>query len=466
MGRAVTAVRVPDALLAQAERELLARWPETRMDPTLERVAMLLELLDQPQRGYRSIHLTGTNGKTSTARIIEALLAASGTRTGRLTSPHLASIRERISLEQDPIGVEQFVAAYGAVAEQAQHVDVASAHPLSFFEMTVAMAYLAFATHRLDVAVVEVGMGGRWDATNVIDADVAAVLPVSLDHTDYLGATPEAIAVEKSGIIKPGAVCVSARQSPGVAAVLRTHAAFMDADLVVEGEDFAVLGREVTADGQAVSFRGLHREYRDLALPLHGDYQARNTAVAIASVEACLGGPLDVETVRTALRGVTSPGRFEIRAGTPPVVLDAAHNPHGARALAGNLAARGSGRTIAVLAVMGDKDYAAMLRELEHAVDQVVCVRNSSPRSLPAEELASCARKVFGAVRVHVAPDVTAGLAAARALAFPTAGSAPQAGDRLLVAGSVVTVADATSVLSSEPELRQWNTPVPRPTDG
>lgn len=419
----MTVVGVPDVLLAQVEQELLARWPETRMDPTLDRVAMLLELLDQPQREYRSIHLTGTNGKTSTARIVEALLAASGARTGRLTSPHLSSIRERICLEQDPIDVEQFLAAYGAVTEQAQRVDVASAHPLSFFEMTVAMAYLAFATHRVDAAVVEVGMGGRWDATNVIEADVAAVLPVSLDHTDYLGATPGAIAVEKSGIIKPGAVCVSARQSPDVGAVLRTHSAAVGADLVVEGEDFAVLARTVTADGQVVSFRGLHGEYADLALPLHGDYQAQNAAVAIASVEAFLDGPLDVEIVRTALRRVTSPGRFEIRSGTPPVVLDAAHNPDGARALARNLAARGPGRTIAVLAVMGDKDYAAMLRELEYAVDQI---------------------------------------AAARALA--AADPAPEAGDRLLVAGSVVTVSDATSVLTSEPEPRPW-TPVPGPTD-
>jgi len=459
----VTAVEVRDVQLAQVEQELQARWPETRMDPTLDRVAMLLELLDHPQREYRSIHLTGTNGKTSTARIIEALLAASGTRTGRLTSPHLTSMRERISLQQDPIDVEQFLAAYRAVAEQAQRVDVASAHPLSFFEMTVAMAYLAFATHRVDAAVVEVGMGGRWDATNVIDADVAAVLPVSLDHADYLGATPEAIAVEKSGIIKPGAVCVSARQSSGVAAVLRTHAAVVSADLVVEGEDFAVLGRTVTPGGQVVSFRGLHGEYGDVALPLHGDYQARNAAVAIASVEAFLGGPLDVEKVRTALRGVTSPGRFEIWPGTPPVVLDAAHNPHGARALARNLAARGSGRTIAVLAVMGDKDYAAVLRELEYAVDQVVCSRNSSPRSLPADELAVCARRVFGAARVHVAADVASGLAAARALV--AADPVLVAGDRLLVTGSVVTVADATSTLSSEPEPRQGNPRVPRPPD-
>jgi dihydrofolate synthase/folylpolyglutamate synthase len=302
----------------------------------------------------------------------------------------------------------------------------------------------------VDAAVVEVGMGGRWDATNVIDADVAVILPIALDHTDYLGPTPEAIAVEKAGIIKPGAVCVSAAQSAGVAAVLRRHTAVVGADLVVEGEDFAVLGRTLTEDGQVVSFQGLHREYADLALPLHGDHQARNAAVALATVEAFLGGPLDVEMVRSALRRVTSPGRFEIRAGTPPVVLDAAHNPHGARCLARNLAARGPGRTIAVLAVMGDKDYSAMLHELVGEVDQVICASNSSPRSLSTDELAFCAREVFGAARVHVAPDVASGMATARALAAE--GPAPAAGDCLLVAGSVITVADATSVLTSEPE--------------
>ena len=232
---------------------------------------------------------------------------------------------------------------------------------------------------------------------------MAAILPIAMDHADYLGDTPEAIAVEKSGIIKPGAVCVSAQQSPGVADVLRGHAAEVGARLVVEGPDFAVTARDVSAAGQVVSIRGLHGEYADLPLALHGDHQAQNAAVAIASVEAFLDAPLDVELVRRVLRQVTSPGRFEVWAGTPPVVLDAAHNPHGAAALARNLVELAPGRTIAVLAVMADKDHRAMLRELEHAVDVVVCTRNSSPRSLPAEALASSVRAVCGAARVHVA---------------------------------------------------------------
>lgn len=451
----MTATRAPDEALAAVERELLARWPETRMDPTLDRIHLLLEQLGRPQCDYRSIHLTGTNGKTSTARMIEALLAAGGRTTGRLTSPHLVSMRERICLEQEPIDAARFVRAYDAVAEQARRVDETSEHPLSFFEMTVAISYLAFATHRVDAAVVEVGMGGRWDATNTIDADVAAILPIAMDHADYLGDTPEAIAAEKSGIVKPGAVCVSAEQSPGVAEVLRGQAAAVGARLVVEGHEFAVTARRVTADGQVVSVRGLHSEYVDLPLALHGDHQAQNAAVAIASVEAFLDAPLDIELVRRVLGRVTSPGRFEVRAGTPPVVLDAAHNPHGAQALARNLAELAPGRTIAVLGVMADKDHGSVLRELERVVDVVVCTRSSSPRSLPADALAVTARARFGAARVRVAADVASGLAMARALAAD--GDAP--GELILVSGSVVTVGDAVDVLASDAEAHQGAPP-------
>ena len=445
------ATRAPDEALAAVERELLARWPESRMDPTLDRIRLLLELLGRPQCDYRSIHLTGTNGKTSTARMIEALLATGGRRTGRLTSPHLVSMRERICLEQDPIDSRRFLRAYDVVAEQARRVDATSEHPLSFFEMTVAIAYLAFATHRVDAAVVEVGMGGRWDATNTIDADVAAILPIAMDHADYLGDTPEAIAAEKSGIIKPGAVCVSTEQSPGVAEVLRRQAAAVAAHLVVEGYDFAVTDRRVTADGQVVSIRGLHGDYVDLSLALHGDHQAQNAAVALASVEAFLDAPLDIELVRRVLERVTSPGRFEVRAGTPPVVLDAAHNPHGAQALARNLAELAPGRTIAVLAVMADKDHGAVLQELERVVDVVVCSRSSSPRSLPADALAVTARAVFGAERVHVAANVASGLAVARALAADD----QEPAELILISGSVVTVGDAVDVLTSDTKPHQ-----------
>jgi len=443
----VQAAAARETSLAGVEQRLLARWPETKLDPTLDRIAQLLNLLGQPHTTYTSVHLTGTNGKTSTARMIEALLAGSGTRTGRFTSPHLTNIRERISLDQHPIDTERFLDVYAAVAEQAAHVDTVSSYPLSFFEMTVAMAYQAFANHRVETAVVEVGMGGRWDATNVIDADVATILPISLDHTDHLGPTTTAIAIEKAGIIKPSALVVTARQDPDVDLVLRAHADTVGAQVVAEGHDFAVTHRTLAETGQVISVRGLAGVYEDVPLSLRGSHQAQNAAVAIASAEALLGGPLEGEVVRAALHQVTSPGRFEIRPGTPPVILDAAHNPHGAHALVGSLAELGPGRTAAVIAVMGDKDYEGLLRELEPAVDEVVCTRNSSPRSLPATQLAACAREVFGHQRVHVAADLATALATARALATPVPARLP-GGERVLVAGSVVTVGDAARLLA------------------
>lgn len=433
--------------LDEVEARLLDRWPETRIEPSLDRITRAMTLLGDPQRTYRCVHLTGTNGKTSTARIVEALLAASGERTGRLTSPHLTTIRERIALGGEAIGVREFLAAYVAVAEQAERVDAAMPHPMSFFEMTVAMAYRAFADAGVGVAVVEVGMGGRWDATNVIDAEVAVLLPVDLDHTDYLGPTTAAIACEKAGIIKPGAVAVSARQSEDVAAVFRDRARSVNARLVVLGEDVVLLDRQPTEGGQLISVRGLHGTYRDVLLALQGGHQAENAACAIAAVEATLGRSLDAEAVRTGLARVSSPGRFDVRPGSPPVVLDAAHNPHGARALVASLAELAPRRTYAVVASMADKDIEGMLRELEPVVDAVVCTRNSSPRSLAARDLAACARQVWEADRVHVARDVATAIAAAKSLAV--AGGADGDDGVVLVTGSVVTVGDADRLLPS-----------------
>jgi len=433
--------------LEEVEAQLLGRWPETRIEPSLDRIKRAMSLLGDPQRTYRSVHLTGTNGKTSTARIVEALLAASGARTGLLTSPHLTTIRERIVVGGDIIGVREFVAAYTAVATQAELVDAAMPHPMSFFELMVAMSYHAFADAGIDVAVVEVGMGGRWDATNVIEADVAVLLPVDLDHTDYLGPTAAAIAREKAGIIKPGCVAVSSRQSEDVAAVFRDRAQSVEARLVVLDEDVALLDRTPTGEGQLLSVRGLHGTYRDVHLALRGLHQAENAVCAIAAVEALLGRPLDADAVRTGLARVCSPGRFDLRPGSPMVVLDAAHNPHGARALVASLAELSPRATYAVVAVMADKDIDGMLRELEPVVDAVVCTRNSSPRSLSPSDLAARARQVWGTDRVHVAQDVASAIAGARSLAV--AGRTSSDGAIILVTGSVVTVGDADRLLPS-----------------
>ena len=431
--------------IRKIEEQLLARWPETKLEPSLDRIAKVMALLGDPQRTYRSVHITGTNGKTSTARMVEALLAASGERTGRLTSPHLTSIRERIGIAEEVVGVPAFVSAYTAVAEQAELVDVTMRHPLSFFEMTVAMAYRAFVDAAVDVAVVEVGMGGQWDATNVIDADVAVVLAVDLDHTDYLGPTTATIAREKAGIIKPGAVAVSARQSEDVAEVLQARARSVGARLVVQGDDFCLLRRTAVGGGQVISVQGLYGTYGNVLLALHGRHQAENAACAIAAAEAVLGRKLDLGAVKAGLGRVASPGRFDVRPGTPLVILDAAHNPHGARALVQSLAELEPCRTFAVIAAMEDKNVEGMLRELEPVIDVVVCTRNSSPRSLTPTQLAATARQVFGRQRIHVAFNVATAIEKARALAAPLPGCAPDA--LVLVTGSVVTVGDADRVL-------------------
>lgn len=434
--------------LAEVERLLLARWPETRIEPSLDRIRLLLDFLGEPQRRYRSVHLTGTNGKTSTARLVEAVLAASGHRTGRLTSPHLTTIRERIALAGQPIGEGDFVEAWREAEFQAECVDAVMEHPLSFFEMTVAMGYLAFAKAAVDVAVVEVGMGGRWDATNVIDAGVSVILPIALDHTDYLGPTTVDIAREKAGIIAPGSVVVSARQSPEVLEVIQERADAVGARLLVLDRDFAVEDRAPVAGGQRVTVHGLHRIY-DVHLALRGRHQADNAACALVAAEALLGRALDPDAVRRALAGVTSPGRLDVRRGRPTVVLDAAHNPHGARALVEGLdEIAPSHRRYAVVAAMADKDVEGLLRELEPAVTEIVCTANSSPRSMAAADLAAVAATVFPPERVHIARTVESALAVARGRA-----AAPGAGREsvVVVTGSVVTVADAEGLLPASP---------------
>ena len=440
----MTAVAVrPD--LAEVEGRLLARWPETRIEPSLDRITMLLDFLGTPQRRYRSVHLTGTNGKTSTARLVEALLGAAGHRTGRLTSPHLTSIRERIALAGQPIGEADFVDVWRETVFQAECVDAAMEHPLSFFEMTVAMGYLAFARAEVDVAVVEVGMGGRWDATNVIDAEVSVILPIALDHTDYLGPTTVDIAREKAGVIKPGSVVVSARQAPEVLEVLQERADEVDARLALLDRSFSVVDRRPADDGQVITVHGLHGTYAEVHLALRGQHQADNAACALAATEALLGRALDPDDVRRALAAVASPGRLDVRPGQPAVVLDAAHNPHGARSLVDALdEIAPDRRRLAVVAAMADKDVEGLLHELAPAVDEIVCTANSSPRSLAADELAAIAARFFRPSQVHIARDVETALTVARTRA------APSGADReavVLVTGSVVTVADAERLL-------------------
>jgi dihydrofolate synthase / folylpolyglutamate synthase len=429
---------------------LTSRWPEHRIAPSLGRIQALTELLGDPQRSYPVIQLTGTNGKGSTAAMIESLLRATGLRTGRFTSPHVESMTERICLDGEPLTEEQFVRAYDDVAPIAALADEEADHPLSFFEMVVGMAFATFADAPVDAAVVEVGMGGSWDATNVADATVAVILPVSVDHSAYLGSTPVQIAREKSGIIKPGSTVVCAVQDDDVAAVIAERAAEVGATVVWEGRDFGVTQRVPAVGGQMLRLQGLRGEYDEVFLPLYGAHQGQNAAVALAAVEALVGeDPLDADVVREAFEQVTSPGRLEIIRRSPTIVLDAAHNPHGAAAVVEAMEDSFTfSPLIGVVAVMGDKDYEGVLAAFEPVMAAIVCTRNSSDRSLPAEELAEVARGVFGIDRVYVERRLDDALDRGATLAEEGGvfGEAIGSGG-VLVTGSVVTVGDARRML-------------------
>lgn len=439
--------------IAEVEDALLSRWPETRLEPSLDRVRAFTELLGEPQHAYRVVHLTGTNGKTSTSRMVDALLRALDLRTGRFTSPHLETINERISVDGEPLDDEAFVRAFNDIAPYTHLVDEDQPHPLSFFETVVGMAYAAFADAPVDVAVVEVGMGGGWDATNVVEADVAVVLPISVDHAKYLGATPQAIAQEKAGIIKAGSVAVTAAQEPEVEAVLAARVAEVGASLVREGVDFGVVSRTPAVGGQILSIEGLRGRYDDLFLPLYGAHQAQNAAVALASVEALVGGaePLDAELVAAAFAEVTSPARLEIVRRSPTVVLDAAHNPHGARASAEALEDSFTfDPLIGVLGVMADKDVEGLLVALEPVLAHVVATQNSSDRSMSAAALGEAAIEVFGEERVTVVPRLLDAIEAAATLAEAGESvSASIGAGAVLVTGSVVTAGEARTLLTA-----------------
>ena len=439
----------PAETVAEAEDALLSRWPETRLEPSLDRIRAFTELLGDPQRAYRSIHLTGTNGKTSTSRMIDGLLRALDLRTGRFTSPHVERMAERISVDGEPLDDDAFVRAFNDVAPYMHLVDEAEAHPLSFFEAVVGMAYAAFADAPVDVAVVEVGMGGSWDATNVIDADVAVVTPIAVDHANYLGGTPAEIAREKAGIIKPGSVAVLAQQTAEAAAVLLERAAEVGATVAREGLEFGVVARAAAVGGQVVTLQGLRGRYDDVFLPLYGAHQAQNAAAALAAVEAFIGGeePLGDDVVRGAFAEMTSPGRLEVVRRSPTIVLDAAHNPHGAEATAAALEDSFQfDPLIGVVGVMGDKDAEGLLAAFEPHLAHVVVTQNSTERAMPADRLAEVAREVFGEDRVSVVPRLADAIdeAAARA---ESAGSDALSSGAVLVTGSVVTVGEARVLL-------------------
>jgi dihydrofolate synthase/folylpolyglutamate synthase len=440
-----------DKALREVEAELATRWGETKLDPSVARIAALMDVLGEPQRAYPSIHITGTNGKTSTARMIEALLGAFELRTGRYTSPHVQSITERISLDGAPMDAERFIETYEDIKPYVEMVDAQQEFRLSFFEVLTGMAYAAFADAPVDVAVVEVGMGGSWDATNVIDGDVAVVTPIDLDHTDRLGETPGEIAKEKAGIVKQDATVIMAQQPVDAAQVLLKKAVEVDATVAREGLEFGVVSRQVAVGGQLLTLRGLGGEYEEVFLPLHGAYQAHNAVVALAAVEAFFGvgsqrpEPLDIDTVRKAFATVAAPGRLEVVRRSPTVVLDAAHNPAGARATAEGISeVFDFSRLIGVVGVSGDKNVRGLLEAFEPIFAEVVITQNSSHRAMDADALAALAVEVFGEDRVQVEPRLDDALEAAITLAEE---EGEYAGGGVLVTGSVITVGEARLLL-------------------
>lgn len=478
-GEAAGLAPTPDeiASLLQVEHLLDQRWPETKIEPSLTRISALMDLLGSPQLAYPSIHVAGTNGKTSVVRMVDALVTALHRRTGRTTSPHLQSAVERIAIDGQPITPAQYVATYREIEPFVQMIDAQSqagvlgedGPRLSKFEVLTAMAFAAFADAPVDVAVVEVGMGGRWDATNVINAPVAVITPIGIDHVEYLGRDLAGIAAEKAGIItpasgaadgRPDTVAVIARQAPEAMEVLLAQAVRADAAVAREDSEFAVLSRQVAIGGQVLELQGLGGVYSDVYLPLHGEHQAHNAAVALAAVEAFFGAgaqrQLDVEAVRAGFAAVTSPGRLERMRSAPTVFIDAAHNPAGAAALAQTLADEFDFRfLVGVLSVMADKDVDGILGALEPAFDAVVVTHNGSPRALDVESLAVAAAARFGPERVTTAENLRDAIDAATALVDDATSDGEAeafSGAGMVITGSVVTAGAARTLFGRDPE--------------
>lgn len=454
--------------LAQVEAQILARAPEHKVQPSLERVELALDYLGNPQKTFKAVHITGTNGKTSTSRMVERLAAATGMRTGRFTSPHLHTIRERIALDGEPISAEGFIAAWEDVAPVIELVDAHSAKNggprMSFFEVLTVMAYAVFADYPVDVAIVEVGMGGRWDATNVLDQATAVITPIGRDHERWLGSTIEEIAYEKSGIIKPGATVIAAAQPEEAQAQILQAVAdnrallrqdvsgyvSFDARMDLEAESLtrengglAVASRQFAVGGQMLTLVTAAAVYEDVFLPLHGQYQAHNALLALAAAESLFGGrALPAQIVENAFAQVTSPGRLEVVRTSPTVLVDAAHNPHGVTALRTALEESFPLKhLVLVYAAMADKDVEGVLSELEPICEAVVCVPMDSPRAMELDDLVEIADDVFGSDRVRSATNLVDAVDLAAQLAESSDDPLPESG--VLILGSVVLAAQA-----------------------
>ena len=435
--------------VAAIEQALIKRWPENKIEPTLDRISALVDLLGSPQLSYPTIHIAGTNGKTTISRMIDALMSELGYRTGRFTSPHLESFLERISIKGNSIDPAEFIKNYNDIALYLDLIDSKQPHQISYFEALTALAFVAFAEHPVDVGIIEAGLGGEWDATNVVQSQVSVMTPIGLDHMDYLGNTLQEIAQTKAGIFKPESNVVLAAQTPEVAKVLMAQVAKVAAIPFREGVEFSVANRAIAVGGQLIAINGLYGLIEDIFLPLYGAHQANNAAVALAAVEAFAGVQLDSELVRSAFSKVRSPGRCEVIHRDPTVIIDAAHNPHGAKAIATTINSEFDFETvIGVVAVLGDKDAAGILAELSQVVDYLVVSQSSSARALPANGLAQLAKQFFSPEQIEVIPE----LRGAITYATEKANLSNQVNDgvsAVLITGSVVTAGEARSIVRS-----------------
>lgn len=431
-------------------QKLLKRIPENKIRPRLDPTKRAVELLGDPQRAYRIIHVTGTNGKTSTTRFIERILREHGLRTGRFTSPHLVKLSERMALDGEPVSDEQLIQVFSDIEPILEFVDQelsdAGENPLTFFEALTVLGFAVFADAPVDVLVLEVGMGGAWDSTNVADGDVAVFTPIGLDHMERLGNSLEEIAHTKSGIIKPGSLVVSSAQTPEALEVLEKVAKQTAEEFKLEGRDFHVESFTPNSTGQSVSISGLAGEYGPFEAPVFGAHQAQNLATAVVAVEAFLGGgkrAIPDDVLRSAVSDISSPGRLQLIRTEPSLLLDGAHNPAGALILAKALRAEFSSRPlVAIIAVLGEKDAEGLVSSLSEIFDTAVITESSSPRTMPIGELEPIAVASLGC-RVSATSDFKIALEQAKQRAIEIDGM-------VVVTGSITLVGDVIKLIQEE----------------
>ena len=442
--------------LERVYQQLLSRAPENKMEPRMEPMFRAMEILGEPQKACPVVHITGTNGKTSTARMIESLLQAHDLRTGRYSSPHLVSVTERIAIDGEPVDDETFVRVWDEISPFLEIVDAElverGENKLTYFEAVTILAFAVFAEVPVDVVVLEVGLGGITDATNVADGDVSVITPISLDHTDLLGDTTELIAQEKIGILKPGGYLVSAVQPVDAADVLLARARELEVPVAFESLDFKLLDRQVAVGGQLLSIQGQAGRYDEIFLPLFGAHQAQNAVVALAAVEAFLGGgqrELNAHLVRDGFAATSSPGRLELVRTAPSILVDAGHNPDGIRVSAEAIKESfGFSRLVLMVGILQEKDAEAMLytmrEEYGDLVEDLCITQSSSPRAIPAGELANMAMDAgWPEEDIHVTEDLED--------AIEWSVGRAEAGEDLaggvLVTGSITLVGEVTTLL-------------------